>query len=942
MMANAFESLTYPIRLKNIIGRIPENRLVDAAIRDKGPKAIYFYGEGGVGKTRLLEDVIEKHSCEKGIRMSSIIDLYHPDFHDYNNVQLEIAQSIDKETRFFQLYKQRHEEYKFAQQVGGESKSLARLAEKRDWQFLKDYQALAERVERIILLFDTTELIEYDHDVIQELCQIDSQMLAIINWLSSQAAQLNNTVILLAGRRQTRVEADLEKSFQAWNFERCELKNFSPEETEKYVFQVLSQNPKAPRLTKENYGEIYRRTGGRPIRLALLLLFLMEQSSFDKVLLKLRSYDRVGASPEGSLESYIIERLQDFPDPSDNVMKFLFLARKGMDRELLMCLLGGTDVEAERIIEELKKIIYIKTRFNNLYLHDDLYDLFDRSNKDFTRLSRDFRTLVEYYRDLEAKASTFRLKLEAHIPRLYYELQFSPEMGCNLYEEWASEAIYLHLNDTDMRLRDEMLRFMHRYESENLSERIAGQLEVDKIIRAEAVHWVERHAALGQYVKACEVAESIRTCTDPSLCWEKVDDPLYKSRLLLAWAEAEHYRTKGENSDDKLDQALDILQNFNPQPGSESLVLDEAGWKSRILGLIYNRKGYISRVNGIYSEAIPLYKMANKELMDSRHSYLRAQVLTNLAFLISQTGDPIAANTHIQDALEIWNNMQMNYREALTRTAFSLILCDQDLPMAAMGEVEYAKKIFEEHKEDRGLVMSMIAMGLVYRKLGNMWKKHLSSHTREGASNDLNSGEQILLSAYEKAVTMQEPLLKWEALNELGSLYCDWAWLSRAEMNESDALKYYNHSINHQIHALAICEEAKMKFQIADTLDDLAQAYGDRCFLHLENNRGKGFEEDHDKAYGYLRRVEEEVPASFQKFDQDPSLSESGEPYWLIMGKINLWRGIWSFRLLEQEHKMDLEKYQGSIEKATRFLLTAQAYFTRYGINSPALERSLG
>jgi hypothetical protein len=187
-----------------------------------------------------------------------------------------------------------------------------------------------------------------------------------------------------------------------------------------------------------------------------------------------------------------------------------------------------------------------------------------------------------------------------------------------------------------------------------------------------------------------------------------------------------------------------------------------------------------------------------------------------------------------------------------------------------------------------------------------------------------------------------EPIRLWEAYNELGSLYCDWAWLSRKQMAQNwreTALDQYDRSMAFQKDALEVAKDYSLTFQVVDSYDDLAQATADRSFLLADSGRLKEGEEGLKTADSYLDRILEIIPIEFHILKGKGFIagSEPGEAFWLSLGKLHLQKGIWIFEQIKRNQILrdELDAY---LRKSIRLFAISNIYFHQYWPQSHAYE----
>lgn len=933
----------YPARTR-LINRTAEMRLIHEAINSKKNHAIFFIADGGIGKTRLLEEVLAQHNFleSRGMRCSDLIDLFHPVYHNPDNVQFHIAEQIDPTNRFFQEYRLKRAAFLSAEEKGVERKKLADLAEKRDMQFLEDYRALTEIGKaHVLLIFDTTEQIQHESDVVQELFGTQTENLAIHAWLTNRAPLLPNTVILLAGRPKPKIEAQIQEGFKSkeWNFQQKNLGTFEQKDAFEYIDALLQDQPLPQAITADQKEWIFKITYGKPIRLALVLQFISYRGIQEL---------QLAIEREKDLDKILIEHLNSLPGEYGGAMPYMLVARNGMDASLLKHLTDWPEEKIKKFFEEMQTNVLFRPRGDNLFLHDELYELHDRYFRNHAPTARAFAIIAAYYQNLLKDEPGYLKQLELRVLALFYELRQHLEQGYQTFATWDEEVIWLHFKSADLRLRDEMLKFTNRYlraSSLYYDELIAAQVSAETIDTDNAIRCIEREIADGNFSLAKHMGETVLQTSVPLFAARLAQDPLYKARILYGCAEAAQYSGLSAVTQQYLEEVIRLLENY--QPASEA----QKFWQARTLGRAYNRFGFSYRVSGHYAKATPSYRKAVTEFRKVKLDYMLAQTLTNLAYILALTGDNETAFEHVQTALKIYARYGLSYRRVLSQSCLSRILVEANRPLAARKELEEARAIVVQLDDAKAMVKVMIGDGRALRKLGNLWKDNLAMYSKEEADAYFQKGENTLLEAEKAQAALgetAEALDWWEIYNELGSLYCDWAWLHRSRDARILASTCYIRSIEYQEKACEIIRNLDMPFQAADSLDDLAQAYGDRAFFLLEDNRRTEAYEELRKAEQHMALAEATVPANFRSFGRTGLLGEAqtnkreeGAPYWLVLGKSHLWRGVWKFRQLEYEGRLSLDVDAVEIEQATELLLTSQAYFKRYGENSALIDRNM-
>jgi len=938
-------------RTPSIIGRQEYVEAIRRALADTAGQSyfLYFVGSGGIGKTRLLEEVMVFQQSAIPFLSSRIIDLYHADYHSPDGLRQAIVARLDPGNQFFQRYREHYAVLLQKLHEGNVGPELEQLRNEIDSLFLQEYNILAKQ-HRIALCFDTVELIEYESDTVLEICQIQEEAMGIKNWFEEQVANFPNTVVLLAGRPRPILQADFERAFSGNGriYHIFDLQALNQHETETYLTALGEQRPDLLDILSSSVQEqVFRITRGRPIYLSILVDLMIHGgvlSQFFPI-----SDAIVEDVDEELIGQHLVEHLLNLPDPFGQMIYFLMHARKGLDADLLRYLVRDVwpAAQMQEIIDRTRTFTFVKTRpeTTQLFLHDEVYALFDHYFRDDPRFGHEYEPIAQYYRQQSNLDAAMQTSEQQMISQLYYELQIDVFNAYNhYYVRWDEEAIKSHENEFDMRLRDEVLRFLDRYtkpDSPFYDPRIADRIDRGAVDRDSAVRWVKRYLARTEFQKAVQVASNLRSSRHASFDWDEIDASLYKADLLTAWSEAMLYIGSSEIETLRvLNEAIDLLQE---QPETEA----NRYRRRRILGRAYNNIGYSHWTRGHFGKAWKEYRQAlayfkNVEMFDEQ-----ADTLNNLAFLLALLGRINLALRHIDQALKIREHMDRAYPIALSRNTRGRIYTLREHPMWGEQECRAALSICESIQQPRGIGLACNGLGFALRKRGEQWK--LGVYTHAEAEHFFQEGVNYLQRARKTfSGQIPEPIRLWEANNELGSLYCDWGWLSQ-KRNEGQLAKaeqvldQYAQSIRYQQEALHTAKSHNLQFQIAESLDDLAQVHGDRGFLLEDIGRQDEAKEDNKIANAYLEEVVRDlIPEEFRlsKGKGFSDAPEAGECYWLFLGKAHLQYGIWTFRQIERMKPNESQLREQWIE-GIRYFSFAAAYFQRYWPQSFALNSTI-
>ena len=212
----------------NLVGRDGELQQLKSLLRSRGDRhAFYVYGEGGLGKTRLLEELQRLvPDAGAGYLTSGIIDLYHTDTHSITDVQLSIVNGLDPNLKHFPRYRRLREEYVRKREQGVDPYRLEHQRGQLTEVFVEEFNRLALDSRKIVLCFDTVEQLQYQSSAVEDRARVDrAETTRLKPWLLRTLPQLYNALIVFAGRpgygtaEQTispheRFIDDLERSFK--------------------------------------------------------------------------------------------------------------------------------------------------------------------------------------------------------------------------------------------------------------------------------------------------------------------------------------------------------------------------------------------------------------------------------------------------------------------------------------------------------------------------------------------------------------------------------------------------------------------------------------------------------------------------------------------------------------------------------------------------------
>ena len=263
-----------------MVGRSAEiDKLLSYLRARKARHFVYYWAHGGLGKTRLLEELLAKVQDEgPGYHASGIIDLYHTDTHSNSDVERAIVEGVDRGEPLVP----RSTVMSASATSSCASWGLTRgYLETRRAQlselFVAEFNQMADEAHKLVLTFDTVELLQYESSLVEEQAGLDTVDTRLKPWLLSVLPQLRNVLVVFAGRPkkpapgeqtdpQARLVNDLTNAFGD-ELEIIELQPLTREESIEFIHKL----PDGDVVLPEKYWAVaHKLTGGRPIFLHLL------------------------------------------------------------------------------------------------------------------------------------------------------------------------------------------------------------------------------------------------------------------------------------------------------------------------------------------------------------------------------------------------------------------------------------------------------------------------------------------------------------------------------------------------------------------------------------------------------------------------------------------------------------------------------------------------
>ena len=751
-----------PSQSKTIfVGREEHLGVFQSILRGERPEWIlHIPGDGGIGKTRLLEQYEDAATSEFGGRLVStgIIDFYDTN----NQANIGLLDELALRLKFDPQGAFQNESREYAELPGADQQDQFEQAYE---EFLLEYKNILSNSEKVLILFDTCEEMRGVEEWVLEKFLNDIDRLEQDILLEIEGSK-RKTIVVLAGRKKLNIDKFGESVWIR------SLPLLGLDEIKQYFSANIEL---AASMEEEKYQRIYERTAGRPLYVALVYDWMVNDVGMLDELL----------DSSGSFAAELVGWVRRLETQKKMALLYMAFAWRRMETSLLSELLGIPIKEVETIVEELMRFSFIKYREIEgghpvINLHDEMRKLIneqiwpaeisDEKGKPYTRVLAWYEKAINNQKLLGGEDTPKNDRARSLLAEeLYYRLRLDLDNGLKAYEDRFVSAIH-HIDLAYCELLNQEVDGVKN----NLSKP-----ERDKYDFRVALTAFKKD----DYIKAGGIWHAI-------IRRPMVYPPLRATTLMLL-VELDSYTGNPKEAIKHAKEAESIYLKLlkNKMPASERAHLQGQ------LGQVYNNWGYSYRVRDKYSESLMYYKKALK--MPGRVTEAKkhkARVLNNMGYIYYLLGDIERAKTYVGRGLNIRRNLDIPYELGLSYNTFGLIMEDGGRIPAAMDLYTKAYQAFESARSSRGRALARINLGRMKRFM-----------------NDFDLAIIELKEAERTFRLLKDPDKLIEALNEMGSAY--------REMGDWDnALKYLNESLE-----LSVALEKK--HQQADTLDDIGVTY---------------------------------------------------------------------------------------------------------------------
>jgi tetratricopeptide (TPR) repeat protein len=791
------------------VGREPERAMFAEIVDGKRPEwIVHIPGEGGIGKTRLLEtlrqDVQKKYP--RALVTRSLVDFYNVANQTGFGLLSEIAQSINP--TLFENFFSAREQFDRLLENEPEPAQRQEASQRVLDAFLEDYKVLLSDGYKIVWLLDTCEEMGKVEEYLLErlLPQIAKLEKTLFDEAKPDEEEVvkRQTTVMIAGRKRLKFPDILDNQILEWH-----LRNLSLSETEEF-FKAAHTKGEIDVLSGEKLLGLYNITDGRPLYLALSYDWLKNEVGTIDELLSLKA-------PLGETLVNWVRRLDTL---EKRAIRYAALAWRRMEPSLLGQLLEINENKAIALIQQLSKFSFVKYRPQSdeqpgaFQLHDEMRDLInkyvDLQEGDIAK-NKLLAQVIEWY---EKRIDDDEMMAGKKLPSqgalrddetrallsewLYYQCWQDHDQGFEKYDRLFRNAIhYLDLAFCDL-LNREVERFRNSFSNQ----------QKDDLRFKEALAAFRRE----QYGLAGTIWHSL----------VRQDDLMsnIKATALMQLVELDSYAGKPDEAIEHAEEAESVYQQLLLSASAEEKPQIEAG-----LGQLYNNWGYAYRVKGNLKGALEYYEKA-LATPGGREKNI-ARTLNNIGFIYFHQGDMVKARTYVGQALQMRRELKIPYELGLGYNTMGII-------MEHGGRLDEAADLY--HKATGSFAMASSARGeaMVAINLGRI----------DRVTNRFEEAEQELLKAVGLFKSKGDSDNLIDAMNELGCVHRqrgeDGDWEKSEELFKE---------------SLSLSEKVGNTAKQIDNLQDLSILYARRAitFQKLHEDRNA------DKFAGLARETAEKV-----------------------------------------------------------------------------------
>ena len=818
------------------IGRHQELEAIDELIRaDNTQSVIFVSGDGGIGKTRLLQEIgnlYSKKREDQTLMLPGIIDFDDMAVQGVGSLSRRIVKMLGD--THFEPYLRSVEDWRKMESVGVSTEKLMQESENIHAALVECFNALSSQ-QRVVLRFDTIETIT-DKEILEHLLRLTTQF--------------KNYLIIIAGRSIYTIAEWFAVQLDKNTVHLIELKPMDNHSSREYLrkkeqtLHISMPEPLRERLVILSNGlPIIIDLAAESISRNIPMEWLIES---DLEALKNASDDRLGA-----FRAMLVKHIAQTRTPMDSLMLALSHVYP-LNQKMVQVLLGISDEEAKGLMKEAATYASIKTLPDQrITLHDEVRWMVnqyawpqvgasDQRKSDYSDLAVEFlkEELQVVDSNIKELDETSQFKVDIFLERdhllrtqditklqlLQHTFNVDTTEGVVLYERFMNEARTMHRLHFARKLENTVRSFYfyddlapdHKYRVDIISAKFLNDLG-------------EGHAQ--------EAKELLLKLLD-----ENLDNLQRKSEIYNLLGISELALGNFGKALEYEEQCLEILyerENFEHIPSLENYI------------------GYIHRLRGDWDKSIVYYNQALNSILrlDEPNPHIMAGILNNLGYALGLEGKYPEAENYCRQAMDIWNEIGRTKDVLRAKNALAIIYRDQAI-------YEESIKLFN------GVISQSREPGdyklLVSAHFNLAWAQWF-----QGVALDRQEEWEQARENFEKALQLSKKyhyLIHMPGiLHQSSNIY----WLL-GEKEKARQINDQAHELSKELHDIRYAIDSLLGWAEFDSAEGKYEDIPKYAQLLKEEYEDKGYR--YPLFYGRMRRIQAEI--AFERGDYETALAK--------------------------------------------------------------------
>lgn len=421
-----------------LYGYHDQTKAIEAAVNDHASlRFVCLDGVGGIGKSTMLRSFQRRYEKKKGFAVTDLFDFDDLRLHILQNILHELASQLCTAEADFGAYFEAAAQLREMQNRGSSLFHIEDQEERVMEAFMEGFHALSQS-RRSLILFDTLEKVQ-DLALWRELVQV--------------LVRLENTAILLAGRRGNHLDSQLQGRISSPASSKVvHLQGLSHQESLTY-FKRTELGKFLAEDDPEQTQRVCWLSNGRPILIDLAVDWLGRGIKLDTPDLSAEKLtSRPSREETNRFERRLVQRVNDLSKPENEAILDMAHVYHYFDADRHSYLHSEFSPEkSEQLLQELHAFSFVKLQpRGGIRLHDEMqrmvseyaWPVLDKSGSRRRWLSR---RMVEYCQDrLTSRDDDLVLRQALTTEQLFHSLYADVNEGHQSFLQVFRDAMAQH------------------------------------------------------------------------------------------------------------------------------------------------------------------------------------------------------------------------------------------------------------------------------------------------------------------------------------------------------------------------------------------------------------------------------------------------------------------------------------------------------------------